>query len=172
MSDARPSGPQTTVCHDNHRRTTRTQTQTGKTTVEQEGTKGGGWLRARWEESCVSSLSPEGCFILTLGSFHTAGAQTHSQFSKFPPLRPCSIIFFLSFLFTADLPCFCVLRSLGCAEGGEKRLFQSFSSLVSFAPLCWKIERNRHQNHSALSSFSFYAHWRLPLKVSQCAVFL
>lgn len=171
MSDARPSGPQTAVCHNNHRRMT--WTRRDKTTMEQEKTKGKRLTEIKVREQKrvlareIFSLRPKAYFNLSRSSFHTAGAQTLSVFvffSHFPlPLFFFSVLV-LSHLFTADLPCFQALRCSGHAQSGENRHLQSFFP-VSLAPLCWKIERNRHQNRSVLSPFSFYARWKLLLKV-------
>lgn len=114
MSDARPSGPQTAVCHKNHRRVT--WTQSDKTTMEQEKTKGKGLTEIKVREQKrvlawkIFSLGLKAYFNLSLKSFHTAGAQTLSLF--FPPPFVLSLFyhFFPFYCWPPLFPCSQMLR--------------------------------------------------------------
>lgn len=130
ISDARPSGPQTAVCHDNHGRMT--WTQRNKTAIKQENIKGNRLMEIKGKEQKfflaweIFSLGPEAYFNLSACYRHTAGAKT--------------LYNTLFFLFPADLPCFHALRCFGHAESRENRHLQNFFP-SSLAPLCWKIEK-------------------------------
>lgn len=101
MSDARPSGPHTAVCHDNHRRTKWTR----RDKLQWNGgrQKEWGWRRLRWgSRRSVSWHERDSFYNLSLSSFHAAGAQT-----LFPHFLPVFVLSALVLsLHPADLPCF------------------------------------------------------------------
>lgn len=134
MSDARPSGPQTAVCHNNHRRMT--WTQRDKTTMKQEKTKGNRQTEIKVrEQKCVFSVCPKAYFNLSARSTQ----QVHKcALSFFPPIfflsLFCLSLFYHFFLVLTSLVS--VLSSALAALKAEKTDISRAFSLVSLTPLC------------------------------------
>lgn len=91
-------------------------------------------------------------FIISLSARSTQ--QVHKRFFHIFSLSLFCRPSFYPFLLLLTSPVSKAHRRFGQAQSRENWHLRSFFP-VNSAPPCWKIGRNRHQDRSALSSFSF-----------------
>lgn len=145
---SRPSGPQTAAGHNNHRRVAWTQRYQNKVKRRRQHGKRQTETRASGQRCVLAwaifSIDPK-------ASSSQLVQQVHKHTPRFPSF--CLVFCHFSPLLTSLVAMLSV--ALVMLKGKRTDISRALSP-VFLAPLCWKIERNRHQNHFALSSFSLW----------------